>query len=116
MSRFISFGDWQAMAKQGLKDSDMSIECEACDGQGEAEQYCDCCGSESERECEDCSGTGLVVHSESGARVHPQLTWKAYITHVTSDIKKACVFARWDFLDVAAEFFKEQRLWANGQR
>ena len=116
MGRFISFGEWQAMAKQGLKDSDMGIECEACDGEGEAEQYCDCCGAYSERECDECSGTGLVVHSESGNRVHPQLTWKAYITHVTSDIKKACVFARWDFLDVAAEFFKEQGRRPSGQR
>ena len=111
MGRFISFGDWQAMDKQGLKDSDMSVECAACDGEGEAEQYCDCCGVDSQRECEECSGTGLVVFSEFGSKVHPNLSFRAYVKCVTDDIKKACVFARWDFLDGAAEFFKE-----HGQR
>ena len=111
MGRFIEFKDWQEMVEKGLDDDDFSFECAECEGAGFLNDSCHCCGQDTETDCHNCQGKGFLVYSKDGNRIHPKLTFRAYIDHVISDIKKACVFARWDFLHVAAEFFKE-----HGQR
>lgn len=107
--RFASFSEWQESVKAQLTEDDMCVRCPDCDGEGEVFDECPCCNRERECECDRCDGDGYVTYSDSGALIHPDLSRSAYIRDVTGTLKRACVSAGWDFLDMAAIFCNEQK-------
>lgn len=100
--RFVSFEEWRSATMATFTDDEMSAECAVCDGEGSIE--CDCC--EQMANCTACNGQGYFAYTE---QTHPKLTRSAYERAVAEDLKKACVFARWNFLELAGEFTKECR-------
>ncbi len=62
-SPFLSFQEWQRIQIDDMED-DAVVVCPVCHGDGEVTEECECCGHESERECEICEGTGRVVFGE----------------------------------------------------
>lgn len=100
--RFVSFEAWRSATMATLTDEEMSAKCAECGGDGTSN--CDCCGQEVN--CTACSGQGYFAYTE---QTHPKLTRAMYERAVADDLKKACVFAHWDFLELAGEFTKECR-------
>jgi cytochrome c5 len=100
MNRFIGFTEWQEMAASAMSDDDLCADCALCDGEGT---------EVSGVTCKVCGGSGCFYSPTSGDHTHPSLSRKAYEKAVTQDLKKACTFAKWDFLDMAGIFAKECR-------
>lgn len=91
LPELIGFKEWQERQKQWLLslDEDEKIECPDCNGYGEIEDECSCCGSDYTKDCETCDGDGELYFSElTGQQLSKHfLTAELYKEAVEKDVK-----------------------------
>lgn len=62
--QILSYGEWVDRQVATLAP-DARITCHECEGEGVVYNCCECCGNESERDCDNCGGDGFVPASEA---------------------------------------------------
>ena len=88
----ITYKQWKERQKQEIPQTEF-VQCFECDGDGEINGKCECCGHESEKECSQCEGQGkLLWASLRDSDKDRFLTFSRYMTVALEECR---LLAQW---------------------
>lgn len=109
---FTKYPEWRESVLQDLEDqveeTDETLDCPDCDGEGEIHGECECCGQGTETECETCDGTGELDADHLSVIQHHTQTAR-YFHAVVTDLRRYAAYTGKDFLGVVAPFITYYR-------
>lgn len=88
----ITYKQWQERQKLEIPQTE-AVQCFECDGDGEINEECECCGHEKETECGKCDGNGTLIWGQLNSSDKAKfLTFSRYMTVALEECR---LLAQW---------------------